>query len=448
MYNFAINLYFLSIRLASFFNKKAKSWMDGRTGIFEQLEFRFQTSNEKGVTSNEKPETSNEKPETRKEKREARNEQPPTTNHKPTIWIHAASLGEFEQGRPVIEKLKEKFPDYKILLTFFSPSGYEIRKNYELADSIFYLPADSKKNAERFIEIVRPVLVIFVKYEFWYHYLNTLQTKGIPTLLVSALFRPGQLFFQWYGGLFKRILAGFDHIFVQNETSFQLLKSHGFDRITLAGDTRVDRVAAIAAQSKSFEIIEKFAGENDILVCGSTWPPDEAILAEFIKKNDHWKFIIAPHEIKESNIQRLQTLLPENTIRYSKADEKSVLNKKVLIIDNIGMLSSIYRYGKVAYIGGGFGKGIHNTLEPIAFGLPVIFGPKYKKFEEAVTLVEKGGSFAISNPADFYYIMNQLGKEDFYKKASQEAQNYILQNRGATEKILNYISTMEMGDER
>lgn len=428
LYNIAISVYSLAIFLASFFNKKAKLWIEGRKGIFEQLEKQLQSSNQTAEVSSKDRENSTS------------NFQLPTSNHS-IIWMHVASLGEFEQGRPIIEKLKDNYPEYKILLTFFSPSGYEIRKNYELADYVFYLPVDTKKNAKRFIENVDPKLVIFVKYEFWYHYLNTLETKGIPTILVSAIFRPSQLFFKSYGNLFKKILAGFEQIFVQNEASFQLLKSHNYQKTTLAGDTRIDRVADIATQSKSYEVIEKFAEGSKTLICGSTWPPDEAVLINFIKKSEDWKFVIAPHEVEENNILRLQKLLPENTVRYSKADLNTVKNAKILIIDNIGMLSSIYRYGKVAYIGGGFGKGIHNTLEPIAFRLPVVFGPKYKKFDEAVSLVEKGGSFSITDSQQFNEIMSQMDDENFYKKASQEAENYISENRGATEKIINYIST-------
>ena len=429
LYNFAIRLYALAIFLASFFNKKAKLWIEGRKGIFEQLEAELLGANAIRGAKSEERENSNP------------NFQLPTSNQK-VIWIHVASLGEFEQGRPIIEKLKEKYPIYKILLTFFSPSGFEIRKNYELADYVFYLPLDTQKNARRFIETINPKLVIFVKYEFWYHFLNTLQTKGIPTILVSAIFRPSQLFFKWYGGLFKKILAGFEHIFIQNEASFELLKMHNYQKITLAGDTRIDRVADIATHAKRFEIIEKFAEDNQILLCGSTWPPDEAVLIDFIKRAGDWKFVIAPHEVAENNIFRLQKLFPENSIRYSKADVNSVKNHQVLIIDNIGMLSSIYRYGKVAFIGGGFGKGIHNTLEPIAFGLPVIFGPKYKKFDEATTLVEKGGSFSISNSKQFNDIMSKMEDDPFYKNASQKAQNYIAENRGATDKIIEHISTI------
>jgi len=422
IYNFAVGLYSFGVWLASFFNKKASLRIDGRKGVFEQIKTQLQTTNlEEGARSQERGRT---------------------TANQNIIWMHVASLGEFEQGRPIIEKLKEKYPAYKILLTFFSPSGFEIRKNYELADHVFYLPSDNRKNALRFIELINPKLVIFVKYEFWYHYINTLQSKAIPTLLVSAIFRPDQLFFKRYGGLFKKILTGFEHIFVQNKASFDLLKKHNYNNITLAGDTRIDRVSAIAQQAKRFEIIGKFVQNNKILVCGSTWPPDEAVLIDFINKTNHWKIIIAPHEIKESNIQRLLKLLPENTIRYSKADEKSVSDQKILVIDNIGMLSSLYRYGAVAYIGGGFEKGIHNTLEPIAFGLPVIFGPKYKKFDEATTLVENGGCFTISNSSDFTNIMEQIDDDDFHNKASKKAKNYIEENRGATEKIIDHISNI------
>ena len=410
LYNFGVKAYSFGIRVASFFNKKAKLWVDGRKGILKKLETAFHPLRHS------------------------------PTSLSPVIWMHVASLGEFEQGRPIIEKLKEKYPDHKILLTFFSPSGYEIRKNYELADFVFYLPIDSKKNAKRFIEIVHPRLVIFVKYEFWYHYLNTLQSKGIPTILVSALFRPNQLFFKNYGGLFKKMLRGFDHIFVQNQSSFDLLKKHHFQKVTLAGDTRVDRVAAIAMQAKPFEFIEQFAEGQKVLVCGSTWPPDEAVLIDFIKNSEDWKFIIAPHEIGENNINRLQKFLPADSIRYSKAKEGEAKNKKILIIDNIGMLASIYRYGKVAYIGGGFGKGIHNTLEPVAFGLPVIFGPKFKKFEEAITLLEKGGGFSVSNTLEFKQLMSKMNNDNFFLKASSEAKNFITENRGATDQILSSLS--------
>ncbi len=454
LYNIAIWLYATGIWLVSFFNVKAKRWIDGRKDVFKQLETESQTSDGRHQMADIRHQTSDTGSRFFSKKRDDKSGIP--QNHKTTIpqyhkttipqyqkpktiWIHAASLGEFEQGRPIIEKLKEHFPEHKILLTFFSPSGYEIRKNYELADVVCYLPSDTKKNAERFVKTIQPCLAIFIKYEFWFHYLQTLEQRGIPTILVSAIFRPEQLFFKWYGGLFRKMLQGFDLIFVQNEASLRLLKDHGYKPVTLAGDTRVDRVISIAQQAKRFDVIENFAGGN-VMVCGSTWPPDEAILIDFIKKSDNWQFIVAPHEIGESNIRRLLKILPENTIRYSKADKNSVAGKQVLVIDNIGMLSSVYRYGKLAYIGGGFGKGIHNILEPLAFGIPVVFGPKFQKFEEAVALTEKGACFSVSTSSEFEAVMTKLSNPDFYKLATEETKDYLQRNRGATEKVMEFIA--------
>ncbi len=416
IYNIGIFFYKVFIHLAAHFNPKAKQWVEGRKDIFIYIE---------NALKNSPKETSK------------------------TIWMHVASLGEFEQGRPLIEALKKSSENYTIILTFFSPSGYEIRKNYPLADFVFYLPIDTAKNAARFIDLVQPNLAIFVKYEFWFHYLNTLKNRQIPTLLISAIFNKKQLsVYYLYSFLLKKMLDCFSHIFVQNTPSVFLLKKAGFDEISLAGDTRVDRVMSIAQEAKTFPIIEKFVANSPTLICGSTWQSDEEIILQIIENQHfiHYKFIFAPHDISIKNIERLEKTLPVSSMRYSKCIENSVPTlgteggNRVLIIDNIGMLSSLYRYGKIAYIGGGFGSGIHNTLEPIAFGLPVIFGIKYKKFEEANQLVETGGGFSITDFNSFKSVMEHLNDEKNYNKASHAATQYLQNNKGATEKIMQYIT--------
>jgi 3-deoxy-D-manno-octulosonic-acid transferase len=404
MYNLGIWVYYLGIWVASFFNKKAKLWVAGREAILSKINAQV-------------------------------------TDDQQIIWFHCASLGEFEQGRPLIEKIKNHFPKYKILLTFFSPSGYEIRKNYALADYIFYLPIDTSQNAQKFLEIVQPEIAFFVKYEFWFNYLQQLNQQRIPTYLISSVFRKDQIFFQSYGSFFKKMLFFFDHIFVQNEKSKSILLENRVSKVSIAGDTRVDRVLEIQKNKKSFGEISAFKGTAEMLIGGSTWPPDEDILIEWIhaQKDFRWKFIIAPHDISENHIIEIEKKLKVNSIRFSQANAFNSVAAKVLIIDNIGMLSSLYQYGKIVMIGGGFGGGIHNTLEPIAFGLPVIFGKKYQKFEEANRLVETGGGFSISNYHEFNHVMENLEQEDFYNNASTKAKKYILDGQGATEKIFNFI---------
>ncbi len=403
-YNIALTLYRFGIFIASFFNNKAKLWIKGRENIFENINTQL-------------------------------------TDNEDIIWFHCASLGEFEQGRPLIEKIKSTLPHYKIFLTFYSPSGFEIQKNYQYADYIFYLPADSKKNAKHFLDLVNPKIAIFVKYEFWFHYLHQLNKKEIPTYLISSIFRKDQIFFKSYGGFFKKMLPFFDHIFVQNENSKTILLQNKINEISIAGDTRIDRVLEIKENKKSFGIIEAFKGTTDILIGGSTWEPDEDILIDWIEeqKDFRWKFIIAPHDISENRLTQIENKLNINTVRFSKANAFNVTVARVLIIDNIGMLSSLYQYGKIAFIGGGFGTGIHNTLEPIVFGLPVIFGGKYEKFKEAISLVKNGGGFSISSKEEFKNIMNQIENEEFYNNASTEALNYVLKNKGATEIIFSKI---------
>jgi 3-deoxy-D-manno-octulosonic-acid transferase len=415
MYNLLIYIYVSIIRILAFLNhEKAKLWYNGRKDIFIKLEEAFKNK-----------------------------------NHEKRIWIHVSSLGEFEQGRPLIEALKKQTPQYSIVLTFFSPSGYELRKNYPLADYIFYLPADTHGNAQRFIEIIKPELVVFVKYEFWFNYLHILKKQNITTLLISAIFRDKQFhFFYPYSYFLKKMLRCFTYIFVQNTPSVFLLKKYNFQNVENVGDTRIDRVLSIKNEASKHPIVKQFVQLNPTLICGSTWQPDEKIILEFLNNKTFasWKFIFAPHDISSENIERLKKDLPNDYTLYSDLKNHLITqspnrftDKRILIIDNIGMLSSLYQYGNIAYIGGGFGSGIHNTLEPIAFGLPVIFGPKFQKFEEAFQLISTGGGFSINNYADFEKTMLFLHSEKNYRIVSNAASNYVTNNQGATLKIMNFI---------
>jgi len=404
LYNLILGIYHNSIRLAAFFNPKAKQWVDGRHNWSTQLAQQFQPQQK-------------------------------------VIWVHCASLGEFEQGRPIIEGIKSQFSDAQILLSFYSPSGFELRKDYPLADHVTYLPPDTLTNARQFIDLIQPSLVIFIKYEFWIHYLSELHRQKIPTLLASAVFRKEQLFFKPYGGLFRKILSTYHHIFVQDHNSASLLSDINMSPYTIAGDTRVDRVKRLAAQVKSFPIVEAFAKNNPVFIAGSTWPEDEQMIQTVMQKmiDQNWKFIFAPHEINARQITSFRKQLGIKSQCYSVAKKDGLDDSPVLIIDNIGMLSSLYQYGNIAYIGGGFGKGIHNILEPIVYGLPVIFGSKYQKFTEAVTLVQTKGAFTFQNQEELTTIIDQLSKDDFYQQSAKQARNYIDQNNGATQKILAYI---------
>ncbi len=405
LYNTGIFLYSLLVKLAVPFSGKAKLFVKGRKNWESQL----QKNIEKGSKY---------------------------------IWLHCASLGEFEQGRPLIEAIKKQLPVYKVLLSFYSPSGYEIRKNYPLADVVCYLPADSKRNAERFIQLVQPEKAFFIKYEFWFHYINELKKNRVPLYLVSAIFRENQQFFKntGWGKWYRKLLLGFEHFFIQNESSAQLLKSIGINNFTVAGDTRFDRVAEIAKNSKPVPLVEKFSGNEPVIIAGSTWKPDEELLSAFINQAQGVKFIIAPHEVTASNINRLQQLLKTKAILLSKADETTIGNFQVLIIDSIGLLSSLYRYGKIAYIGGGFGVGIHNILEAATFGLPVIFGPNYKKFKEAVDLINEGGAFNISNQNELLEVLNTLIQHKNKCKMSAEiCKKYVTKNTGSTQVIIKKV---------
>lgn len=361
------------------------------------------------------------------------------------IWFHCASLGEFEQGRPVIEELKLRFPEYKIVLTFFSPSGYEIRKNYPLADVVAYLPMDTKRNANNFLNIVKPEKAFFVKYEFWYFYISELKKRNIPLYIISAIFRENQQFFKntpW-GKWYRKLLNQVDHLFVQNEKSGELLKTIGLSNFTVSGDTRFDRVAAIAKSSKEIPIVDKFKGDSLLVIAGSTWKPDEELLAEFINQSSI-KFIIVPHEVSANNINRIHQLLKKPAISFSKVSETEIDKFQVLIIDSVGLLSSIYRHGNIAYIGGGFGVGIHNILEAATFGLPLIFGPNYKKFKEAVDLTSEGGANSISNSNELLNTLNNLIREkNELEKASVICRKYVAKNVGSTKHIIKKVFNID-----
>jgi len=493
LYDLAIRLFVSGMHLAAFFHPKARLWVKGRSNWRE----RYRFPEREGTRAK-------------------------------LLWVHAASLGEFEQGRPVIESFREQHPDGRILLTFFSPSGYEIRKNYPYADLVCYLPADTRRNAADFMDLFQPDAAIFVKYEFWGNYLFELKKRGIPTLLVSALFREKQPFFKWYGGFWRKMLGCFTHFFVQNEVSANLLRGIGFQNATVAGDTRVDRVINIASQVTENEVVARFCAPqppheaeaigsahliaaaprnlcsdgfshdfggaahrygcvsvrctSEIRVCshyksfdalhllepiasalmggpggasafivGSSWEADENILLPVFETPDFQeiKIIIAPHEPSEANVLRLCGQL-KDVLRYSQAatnlSDSTVLSdeygSKWLVIDNVGMLNQLYRYGSIAYIGGGFGKGIHNTLEPAAFGLPIIFGPKYENFEEARQFVARGGAFPVHNSEELAVVLKKLQDPVFYQQASEAVRGYLEESRGATKLVMVFLNRL------
>ena len=408
LYKTGIFFYSLLIHFYSIFNEKARFFVRGRKNWEEILAQKIDTKSK-------------------------------------YIWFHCASLGEFEQGRPVIEELKLRFPEYKIVLTFFSPSGYEIRRNYPLADVVAYLPMDTKRNASTFLNIVKPEKAFFVKYEFWYFYISELNTRKIPLYIISAIFRENQQFFKntpW-GSWYRKLLNQVDHLFVQNEKSGELLKTIGLSNFTVSGDTRFDRVAAIAKSSKEIPIVDKFKGDSLLVIAGSTWKPDEELLAEFINQSSI-KFIIVPHEVSANNINRIHQLLKKPAISFSKINETEIDKFQVLIIDSVGLLSSLYRHGNIAYIGGGFGVGIHNILEAATFGLPVIFGPNYKKFKEAVDLTSEGGAISISNSTELLNALNNLIREkNELEKASVICRKYVTKNVGSTKLIIKKVFNID-----
>lgn len=357
------------------------------------------------------------------------------------VWLHAASLGEFEQGRPIIERIKHDSPETVVVLTFFSPSGYEIRKDYPLADHIFYLPADTPHNVRRFLDAVHPDVAIFVKYEFWLNYLDGLRRRQIPTYLVSAIFRPTQVHFRPWGGIWRKALETYTTIFVQDEASRTLLEGVGYTRSIIAGDTRFDRVAAIAKAAREIPIIERFRGDGDLFIAGSTWGKDEKILAQLINSNQAIRFVVAPHEIDEERIKWLEANIKEGVARYTRSTpDDDFSTTQLLVLDTIGLLSSAYGYARWAYIGGGFGVGIHNTLEAATFGLPVSFGPNYKKFREARDLISVGAARSISSAEELEGWFEPLATDgEALQKASSSARRYTEEQCGATDTIISNI---------
>ena len=366
---------------------------------------------------------------------------PVFNSEKKKIWFHCASLGEFEQGRPVLEVLKEKFPQYEIVISFFSPSGYEVRKNYPLADHVIYLPIDTPQNAKKLIQSINPALVIWVKYEYWFHYLNHLKSNHIPVILISGIFRKSQPFFKPYGGFWKNMLKCFNVVFVQDETSIELLKSTGITKTAISGDTRFDRVYAIAAENKTLPEIAAFTKDDFTIVAGSTWKEDEVLLEPFIQNTKSVKFIIAPHEISTSNLNRLKAKF-QNAIFYSEWKNNMTSTNQVLIIDNIGMLSALYKYASVAFIGGGFNKsGIHNTLEAAVYGKPVFFGPNYQKFAEAVAMVEIGSAFSVTTSSEFNEGLTMLMQDESKLLETGKLSGAFVKSKiGATAIIVNYVT--------
>jgi len=360
-----------------------------------------------------------------------------------TIWFHAASLGEYEQGLPVMEQFKKKFPNHKLVLTFFSPSGYEVRKNNTVADVTVYLPWDTKRNVQQFLKIVQPEKAIFVKYEYWMNYLTELKKQNIPTYLISGIFRENQAFFKWYGGFYRRALHCFTHFFVQNESSGNLIKSLGFTNVTVSGDTRFDRVYAIAERDNHLDFVEEFKGKDLLVVAGSSWEPDEKLLVEYINQNKSTtKFVIAPHNIKSEQIQSLKSQINRSVVLFSEKEGKNLSDFEVLIIDTIGILTKIYSYADIAYVGGGFGNpGVHNVLEPAVFGIPTVIGKNYSHFAEATQLVNLKGVISIKNQQELNQILDKLlSEEDYRKEKGKICADFIVSQKGATQRIMDFLT--------
>ncbi|HTM91829.1 MAG TPA: glycosyltransferase N-terminal domain-containing protein [Flavisolibacter sp.] len=426
IYNLFIRLYVLGIRIASLWNPKGKEWVGGRKNLFKELSAK--------ITGGDK-----------------------------TIWFHCASAGEFEQGKPLIEEMKRVYPSHKIVVSFFSPSGYSAAKKYPYADIITYLPADTRKNAKHFIELIKPELVVFVKYEYWYHHLSAVAFHHIPLIMVSAIFRKEQLFFKKYGKFYRQMLFLFRQIFVQDKDSLDLLKAEDIQHCSLSGDTRFDRVKKIAGNFSEVPLLKEFIGESKTIVAGSTWEGDEEILSSYVKGSPA-KIVIAPHEIKKDHILKLQQLFPgcvlyselRSLFAHSEVEKNSIWNSineqqekdlqkkladaKTLIIDSMGLLSKLYYYATVTYVGGGFKSGIHNTLEAVVYGKPVLFGPKYYKFKEARDLIEEGAAFSVTSTEELKTKMDHLLNDPYQlSKAGDAAKNYVEKNTGATQKILQFI---------
>lgn len=416
VYLFILKLYYAGVTIVSPWNEKARLWLQGRKSIFEKLRLAIHRNPAQDL-----------------------------------IWMHCASLGEFEQGRPLLETFSARYPEAAILLTFFSSSGYEIRKNYEKADHVFYLPFDSPSNARRFLSIVQPTMVLWIKYEYWYFYFKEIEKARIPFLLISGIFRQEQLFFKWYGSLHREMLRCFSHMFVQTGESEALLNSIGFnDHVSVTGDTRFDRVIDIAKQFEPVGMIAEFCGNHHVIVAGSTWDDDEEELDHFANIHPEIRFIIAPHEIHASHLKDIQKLF-KRSVLYSAYQRQITGNDmqagpqeqpNVLVIDNIGMLSRLYRYATLAYVGGGFGEsGVHNILEAAVYGKPVVFGPVYNKYAEAEELLESGGAFSIQNALELEKVLNRLlHNYHEYNHACEASRKYVYSKSGARQKITDYVA--------
>lgn len=466
IYNIFLFLYSLGIRITSLWNPKARLWRNGRKNIWAELESaivsRESANAVNGVRKSAiKAPKRGTQPQETAGQAEAQPHSPVlsgaegATSQAPLVWMHCSSLGEFEQGRPVMEAIRQQYPNVKVLLTFFSPSGYEVRKNNSGADYVMYLPIDSRANARKFINIVQPDLVIWIKYEYWFYYLTELKKKHIPLLLVSGIFRQDQPFFKWYGRLHWYMLESFNHLFVQTPTSKQLLGTIGFtNNVTISGDTRFDRVVQIAEQFKPIDPIAHFCGDSRVVVAGSTWPEDEEEMDHYANTHPEIKFIIAPHEITEDHLKEIEKLF-KHTVRYSKLPANPEAPRpvsrgrqldteqkpNVLIIDNIGMLSKLYKYATITYVGGGFGDdGVHNVLEAAVYGKPVVIGPVYEKYVEAIDLVEQGGALVINTALELEETFNELLEDtSAWQKSSEAARNYVYNNKGATDSVIQYI---------
>jgi len=405
LYNLILLFASQLVKLLALFNPKMKLFVDGRKGVFEKIREKINPTDK-------------------------------------TIWFHAASLGEYEQGLPVIEQIKIKYPEHKIVVTFFSPSGYEVRKNNTTADLTIYLPLDTKHNAQLFLELVHPEMVFFIKYEFWPNYLNELKKRTIKTYLISGIFRDNQAFFKGYGGFYRNALNTFDYFFVQNENSKKLLQSIGFTNVKISGDTRFDRVVSILERDNSLDFIEQFKDQKTTIVIGSSWLKDESLLVNYINSaSADLKFIIAPHNIHKPEIDKLQTLITKKTILFSEKENQNLNEFQVFIIDTIGILTKIYSYADIAYVGGGFGNpGVHNILEPATFGVPIVIGPNYSHFAEATALVHQGGCVSISNQKELNETLdNLISNEDIQHEKGHICETFVQMNKGATVTILQNI---------
>jgi 3-deoxy-D-manno-octulosonic-acid transferase len=458
LYNLVIHLSVALARIAALFHPKTRKWVEGQRNSLQLTVDGLRFTAGGGPLNRGRRSAS---------KLADENHSSFVIQHSslaPTFWFHAASLGEFEQGRPVIEAVRKYYPEAKLVLTFFSPSGYEIRKDYDQVDLVCYLPADTIANVNRFLDAVQPDIALFIKYEFWHNYLHELKKRQIPTLLFSAIFRPNQLFFKWYGGFYRDMLFCFNPILVQNQASEELLKSIGYSKVTVAGDTRLDRVAQIAAQAKSYPEIEAFKGEPPLLIIGSAWPDDMEVLIPFLNQfTQPLKVIIAPHEINTEQIQKWQSELQKTSLRFTVYSllwkEQEAKNNPLdtlhstprgvpfdtLFLDTIGMLSSIYRYADFVYIGGAFGDGLHNILEPAVFGVPIFFGkPHYQKFQEAHDLLQLGGAVSVANSEELKGVFTEVYENQLVRKQRADScHEYVLKNAGATEKVMKVIKALQ-----